>query len=201
MGLANAISNDENLTGLLDGKVILELSNQDNAGLLASSQHKQLVVSSQLISLFMLQMSEGQHLQDILLDILCTDYDPDFEMLGIETSNFCDLLSFPVSKFFRSSETVRFLSKHDCVDVVFRGTKREFIPIGCVKDGSTYLFTNGKYADTLTQFAGQKISIDMSDSILACGDDDGIYVGDLGPPSSTLDLAPDDYIIVIRRAI
>ena len=201
MGLANAISDDENLEMLLDGKVILELSNQDNAGLLASSQHKLLVVSNQLLSLFMIQMSEGRNLQNILLDMLCTDDDPDFEALGIEANNFCDLLSIPVSKFFGCSETVRFLSKHDCVDVVFRGTKRKFIPIGCVKDGSTYLFPNGKYSDTRALFGGQKISIDMSDSILACGDDDGIYVGNLDAPSATLDLAPDDYIIVIRRAI
>lgn len=201
MGLASAISDDEALENLLDGKVILELSNHDNAGLLTSSQHKLLVVSNQLISLFMIQMSEGQNLQNILLDMLCTDYDPDFEAFGIEANNFCDLLSIPVSKFFGSSEMVHFLSKHDCVDVIFRGTKRKFIPIGCVKDGNTYLFTNGKYADTHSLFGGQKLAIDMSDSILACGDDNGIYIGDLDSPSSTLDLAPDDYIIVIRRAI
>lgn len=201
MGLAKVVSKDKNLEMLLDGKVILELSNQDNACLLENSQHKLLVVSNQLISLFMIQMSEGRYLQDVLLDMLSTDYDPDFESSGIGADNFCDLLSFSVSKFFRTSETVHFLSKHDCVDAVFRGTKREYIPIGCIKDGNTYLFTNGKYADTFSEIIGQKISVDMSDTVLACGDDDGICVGDLDASSPTLDLDPDDCIIVVRRAI
>lgn len=53
----------------------------------------------------------------------------------------------------------------------------------------------------MSDYLGQKISVDMTDTILISGDDGCMNFGDLVSPSETLDLHPNDYIIVVRRAI
>ena len=197
MALHKEMKNDEKIREKLDGKVILEVSNTNNAQILKSNAKDQIVVSSELSCLFMVQLATGKDLQNVLYDFICAETDEDMRNEHLSGELNYDLGIMSVREFFDSSEKQEFIGKQDVVFNVYEGTNGKYIPIGIIKDGTPYLFTNGgKRAekDFLLLFEPC-----MSDGLLVMGDSEAItnYEENGGIPKLTLE--PEWELIYIKK--
>lgn len=143
MAIHHEMSINDKFKKTLNGKLILEVSNSNNAELLKLNAEDQVIISSELISLFMTQMSVGSTLHDILFDMICAQGDVDLYGEEIIREDSYDLRIISAKEFFGISEAIEFLSKQDLVSRIYYGTSKEYIPLGLIIDNTAYLFTNG----------------------------------------------------------
>lgn len=199
MGMQRIFLVDKEIAGLLDNKIIFEVSSLKNAEILKQSE-EQIVVSSRLSSLFMGQMASASDIKDVLLDLISVEGDNDFTEHDIETNGVCDLQVIRVSEFFDTADNVEFLSKQDLVCNVYDGTNGEYIPLGVICNGSAFMFTNGGRDSKEIVKDDFKCTPNMSDGILIEGDGEGMYYQfQEFDYSKSLKVRPNDYLFVAHR--
>lgn len=185
------LSDDEQDLEIINGRIILEILDGKNAQLIEEAYGRTVVVSSDFISLFMGQMSDGNLVYYIMMDLLSNRYDEEIFLLdGIDTH---DLAAIPANALFGTDEDRNYDNKRDFIGSVYVGTKKRVLPIGMVRNGTTYLFSNGCKVDCKSFELDHAPS--LSDSILI--DDDESLADDNNP--SKLVIKNDDYIVVVVR--
>ena len=177
MAIHHEMSINNKIKEILNGKLILEVSNSNNAELLKLNAEDQVIISSELSSLFMVQMAGGSTVQEILLDMICAKGDIDLYGEEIIDEDGYDLRIISAKDFLGISETIEFLSKQDMVSKIYYGTGKEYIPLGLVIDNTAYLFTNGgSNAREILEIVARTGDIPcLSDGYLVNSDGDALY--------------------------
>ena len=177
ISFAGKAKEDKAYSEIIKNKVIFEIKNVNNCKFLDNKDGISVVVSNAFTSLFMDQISECEELFIILMDLLSNDY-ADYEI------NHADLVSLRASKLFGDEEKRIYKNKRDFIRSVFLSTHKKLIPIGIVRDNTTYIFTNGKNTDPCSA---------LSDAILINESESDVIT------HTQLEIKPEDFVIIISR--
>lgn len=201
LGLHHEMELNEHINSMLRHKIILEVSSDNNASLLKHNAGDQIVISSELSSLFMVQTSVGDTLQGLLMDLISVDGDKDFADYCLDFHDDCNLEVISARNFFDSDKPIDYLSKQDMILNIYQGTYGKYIPIGVIDGDTAYLFTNGgKETMEVVAFVGGNKVPDMTDGYLINSDGDGIYgYGDDIDPEQMLRIEPEFNLVMVHK--
>ena len=163
---------------------IVEVLDMQNENIIEKRNHDQVVVSERFISCLYAQLGKDPVRLDYIKDLITFESDEASRNSNNDLSNDCNILSVKASLFFKNyKEKLNFSSKRELILWVYEATKHEYLPIGCVKNNISYLFSRTE------------------------GNDDGLDTAVLLPKNDNselkivqneLILEPDDEIIVIN---
>lgn len=163
---------------------IVEVLDMQNESIIEKRNHDQVVVSERFISCLYAQLGKDPIRLDYIKDMITFESDEASRNSHNELSNVCNILAVKSSIFFRNySGKLNFSSKRELILWVYEATKHEYLPIGCVKNNISYLFSRTE---------GNQDGLDTT-VLLPKNDDNNLKI-----VQDELILAPDDEIIVMK---
>ena len=162
---------------------IVEVLDMQNENIIERRNSDQVVVSERFISCLYAQLGKDPVRLDCIKDMITFESDEASRNSKNDLSNECNILSVRTELFFRNcKEPLRFSSKRELILWVFEATDHAYLPIGCVKNNISYLFSRTE---------GKNDGLDTS--VLLPKSDNS----DLKIVQNELTLEPDDEMIVI----
>jgi len=121
---------------------IVEVLDMQNENIIEKRNHDQVVVSERFISCLYAQLGKDPVRLDHIKDMITFDSDKASMNSSNELSNECNILSIKSSLFFKNySGKLSFSSKRELILWVYEATGHQYLPIGCVKNNISYLFS------------------------------------------------------------
>ncbi|MBR6386132.1 MAG: hypothetical protein IKS03_08465 [Ruminococcus sp.] len=121
---------------------IVEVLDMQNENIIEKRNHDQVVVSERFISCLYAQLGKDPVRLDYIKDMITFESDEASRNSSNKLSNECNILSIKSSLFFKNySGKLNFGSKRELILWVYEATGHEYIPIGCVKNNISYLFS------------------------------------------------------------
>ena len=121
---------------------IVEVLDMQNENIIEKRNHDQVVVSERFISCLYAQLGKDPVRLDYIKDMITFDSDEASRNSSNELSNECNILSIKSSLFFKNySGKLNFSSKRELILWVYEATGHQYLPIGCVKNNISYLFS------------------------------------------------------------
>ena len=193
------IKNDSKYRKILKNKLILEFSDQRNSSIFENKYGDSFkILSDKFLSLLMLQGgSSGADILQILLDLVTNDQDNSINEENI--GDAADLFVIQAKNFYDKNETHSYQNKKSFIYTVYKNSNGRIIPIGIIKDSTTFIFSNGIDLSANSSSKKDEKHSDLNDSYLMDGKEGGFTTGEykvLGN-STTLNIDPEDYIIYI----
>ena len=162
---------------------IVEVLDMQNENIIEKRNNDQVVVSERFVSCLYAQLGKDPVRLDCIKDMITFENDEASRNSKNDLSNDCNILSVKAGLFFRNChESLRFSSKRELILWVFEATDHAYLPIGCVKNNVSYLFSRTEGGD------------DGLDTAVLLPKNDN---SDLKIVQNELTLEPDDEIIVI----
>jgi len=163
---------------------IVEVLDMQDESIIEKRNHDQVVVSERFISCLYAQLGKDPIRLDYIKDMITFESDEASRNSYNELSNVCNILAVKSSIFFRNySGKLNFSSKRELILWVYEATKHEYLPIGCVKNNISYLFSRTE---------GNQDGLDTA-VLLPKNDDSNLKI-----VQDELILEPDDEIIVMK---
>ncbi|MBR0483759.1 MAG: hypothetical protein IJJ69_03155, partial [Oscillospiraceae bacterium] len=163
---------------------IVEVLDMQNESIIEKRNHDQVVVSERFISCLYAQLGKDPIRLDYIKDMITFESDGASRNSNNKLSNVCNILSVKSSLFFQNySGKLNFSSKRELILWVYEATEHEYLPIGCVKNNISYLFSRTE---------GNHDGLDTS-VLLPKNDDSSLKI-----VQDELLLEPDDEIIVMK---
>ncbi|HAG13806.1 MAG TPA: hypothetical protein DCG49_08095 [Ruminococcus sp.] len=164
---------------------IVEVLDMQNENIIEKQNNDQVVVSERFVSCLYAQLGKDPIRLDFIKDMITFENDEASRNSKNKLSNACNILSVRADLFFRNcQESLRFSSKRELILWVFEATGHAYLPIGCVKNNVSYLFSRTE---------GKNDGLDTA--VLLPKNDNS----DLRIDRNELTLEPNDEIIVIMR--
>jgi len=162
---------------------IVEVLDMQNENIIEKRNNDQVVVSERFVSCLYAQLGKDPVRLDFIKDMITFESDEASRNSKNDLSNECNILSVRSALFFRNChEELRFESKRELILWVFEATGHAFLPIGCVKNNVSYLFSRTE---------GKGDGLDTA--VLLPKNDNS----DLKIVQNELTMEPDDEIIVL----
>ena len=162
---------------------IVEVLDMQNENIIEKRNNDQVVVSERFISCLYAQLGKDPVRLDLIKDMITFESDEASRNSRNALSNECNILSVRSELFFRNcKEKLTFSSKRELILWVYEATDHVYLPIGCVKNNVSYLFSRTE---------GSNDGLDTA--VLLPKNDNS----DLKIVQNELTLEPDDEIIVI----
>lgn len=132
---------------------IVEVLDMQNENVIEKRNQDQVVVSERFISCLYAQLGKDPVRLDFIKDMITFESDKASMNSENRLSNDYSILSVKSSLFFKNySGELSFDSKRELILWVYEATGHEYLPIGCVKNNVSYLFSrtegNGDGLDT-----------------------------------------------------
>ncbi len=163
---------------------IVEVLDMQNESIIEKRNHDQVVVSERFISCLYAQLGKDPIRLDYIKDMITFESDGASRNSNNELSNVCNILSVKSSLFFQNySGKLNFNSKRELILWVYEATEHEYLPIGCVKNNISYLFSRTE---------GNHDGLDTA-VLLPKNDDSNLKI-----IQDELILEPDDEIIIMK---
>lgn len=163
---------------------IVEVLDMQNESIIERRNHDQVVVSERFISCLYAQLGKDPIRLDYIKDMITFESDRASRNSNNTLSNVCNILSVKSSLFFQNySGKLNFSSKRELILWVYEATEHEYLPIGCVKNNISYLFSRTE---------GNHDGLDTA-VLLPKNDNSNLKI-----MQEELTLAPDDEIIVMK---
>ena len=164
---------------LEDQDMVVEVLAEQNQRMIVKKNKDQIVVSDSFLGRLYAQLGKDAMRLEVIKDLLTSEGD------DMESEDRADLLVISVREFFADCKReLRFANKRELVLWVYESTGHKYMPIGCVKKGTTYMFSR-------TENKG-----DALDSPLLIGPKDG----DLLQVTEVV-LEPEDEIVVVSIGV
>lgn len=176
----NSLKRNDSLDKL---NCIVEVLDMQNENIIEKRNHDQVVVSERFISCLYAQLGKDPVRLDYIKDMITFESDEASRNSNNELSNKCNILSIKTPLFFKNYKgKLNFSSKRELILWVYEATDHEYLPIGCVKNNISYLFSRTE---------GNNDGLDTA--VLLPKNDNS----DLKINQNELILEPDDEIIVM----
>ena len=113
-----------------------------NENIIRKRNDDQVVVSERFISCLYALLGKDPVRLDYIKDMITFKNDEASRNVNNELSDRCNMFSVKVAKFFENySGKLNFSSKRELIVWVYEATEHEYLPIGCVKNNTCYLFS------------------------------------------------------------
>ena len=160
---------------------IVEVLDMQNENVIEKRNQDQVVVSERFISCLYAQLGKDPVRLDFIKDMITFESDAGSMNSENRLSNAYSILSVRASLFFKNySGELVFDSKRELILWVYEATGHEYLPIGCVKNNVSYLFsrTEGsgdgldtavllpKNDDSELKIVQNKLALESSDEII-----------------------------------
>ena len=160
---------------------IVEVLDMQNENVVEKRNQDQVVVSERFISCLYAQLGKDPVRLDYIKDMITFESDKSSRNSEDRLSNDCSILSVRSSLFFKNySGDLTFDSKRELILWVYEATGHKYLPIGCVKNNVSYLFsrTEGsndgldtavllpKNDDISLIIAKERLSLEKNDEII-----------------------------------
>ncbi|MBR4320519.1 MAG: hypothetical protein IKP69_10835, partial [Oscillospiraceae bacterium] len=121
---------------------IVEVLDMQNENIIRKRNDDQVVVSERFISCLYALLGKDPVRLDYIKDMITFENDEASRNVNNELSDRCNIFSVNVAKFFENySGKLNFSSKRELIVWVYEATEHEYLPIGCVKNNTCYLFS------------------------------------------------------------
>ena len=121
---------------------IVEVLDMQNENVIEKRNQDQVVVSERFISCLYAQLGKDPVRLDFIKDMITFESDAGSRNSENRLSNDYSILSVRSSLFFKNfSGNLNFDSKRELILWVYEATGHEYLPIGCVKNNISYLFS------------------------------------------------------------
>ncbi|MCR5122967.1 MAG: hypothetical protein K6B74_11170 [Ruminococcus sp.] len=163
---------------------IVEVLDMQNENVIERRNQDQVVVSERFISCLYAQLGKDPVRLDFIKDLITFESDAASINSEDRLSNDYSILSVKSSLFFKNyAGDLKFGSKRELILWVYEATGHEYLPIGCVKNNISYLFSR-------TEGSGDGLDTAV---LLPKNDDDSLKI-----VQNDLTLGNDDEIIVMK---
>lgn len=127
--------------------MIVEVLSAQNHRMIEKKNKDQIVVSDSFLGHFYAQLGKDPGRLDIMKDFLSTGDEPEEEENNAN-QNDVDLLVLNTKSFCAPDVmTKEFSSKREFILWLYQATDGEYLPIGCIKDNVTYMFSRTESKD------------------------------------------------------
>ena len=127
--------------------MIVEVLSAQNHRMIEKKNKDQIVVSDSFLGHFYAQLGKDPGRLDIMKDFLSTGDDPE-EEADNANQNDVDLLVLNTKSFCAPDVmTKEFSTKREFILWMYQATDGEYLPIGCIKDNVTYMFSRTESKD------------------------------------------------------
>ena len=121
---------------------IVEVLDMQNENIIEKRNHDQVVVSERFISCLYAQLGKDPVRLDFIKDMITFESDEASRNSNNDLANDCNILSVKSSLFFKNYKgKLNFSSKRELILWVYEATGHAYLPIGCVKNNVSYLFS------------------------------------------------------------
>lgn len=125
-----------------DLDVVVEILDSQNKDIIEKKNKDQVIVSDDFLGHLYAQLGKNPLRYDVMKDIITSEGDPTSRNIDQEMQNEGDLLCVNVATFFQNLPcNLTFASKRELVLWVYEATNQTYLPIGCMKNHTTYLFS------------------------------------------------------------
>ena len=125
-----------------DLDVVVEILDSQNKDIIEKKNKDQVIVSDDFLGHLYAQLGKNPLRYDVMKDIITSEGDPTSRNIDQQMQNEGDLLCVNVATFFgKLSSELTFTSKRELVLWVYEATNQTYLPIGCTKNHTTYLFS------------------------------------------------------------
>ena len=125
-----------------DLDVVVEILDSQNKDIVEKKNKDQVIVSDDFLGHLYAQLGKNPLRYDVMKDIITSEGDPTSRNIDQEMQNEGDLLCVNVATFFQHlSGELTFATKRELILWVYEATNQAYLPIGCVKNHTTYLFS------------------------------------------------------------
>ena len=163
--------------------IVVEIREAENQNIIKRKNKDQILVSDDFLGHLYAQLGKNPLRVDVIMDLITSEGDTSSVNAANDIQNEGDLLCINVGDFFADKDfDLTFESKRELILWIYEATNKKVLPIGCAKNGVSYLFARtdtdddgldssvllGINENQRLTFPDGRITLNQEDDLIAC---------------------------------